>query len=300
MPPSQQPYYEEIDRTQVMRAPMSNHRSTSLPMQPPEPKPLMSAPEATMTESSRLYMSGGARFLTKSYTYNTAVESRVLRGGLRYDSQWLIGWGIDAHLRLFSGESQVLRGLSLRSSFSRFTYDSIRVIRSPFDPPIKVPTPSDLSRWSAGFIYAYPLRTASQAHQVGFGLTYHGELMNLTYNPEYLGLDLHLADLSLFGEFVLSPSTLYLTLEGGVRPFASLGNRVTELGSSAESYGGSSSIGLRYRSSDGLTLAFKFHLALLYSTPIGEGRGGRLGTEAKDQTISLDISLGYSSDPVHQ
>lgn len=271
-----------------------------IPMKAAEAPPQMSSPQATMTESSRIYLGGGARFLTKSFLYKTAPESRVLRGGLRYDSQWLIGWGVNALLRPFGGSSQALRGLTLSGAFSRFTYESIRIIRSPFDPPIRVNAPSDLSRWSGGLAYAYPIRTSRQAHQVGFSLTYHGELMNLTPNPEYLGLDLHLIDLSVFGEFVLTPSTLYLTLEGGIRPFASLGNRVTELGSSAESYGGSSSIGFRYRSSDGITLGLKLQLALLYSSPKGEGRGGRIGTEARDQTIALDLNLGFSSNPIHQ
>ena len=301
--PQTSPQYPRIQPREPQMAPMAPmsapnvERRTMIPMPRAEPPPVMSSPESMMTESSRFLMTGGPRFLTKSFSYQTATESRVLKGGLSYDSQWLIGWGGNFLFRPFSGDRQLLRGLTLRGSFSRFSYDSIRVIRSPFDPPIKVKAPSDLSRWSGGFAFAYPLRTARQAHQIGFSLMYYGELMNLTPNPEYLGLDLHLIDLSLFGEFVLSPGSLYLNLEGGIRPFASHGNRVTELGSSAESYGGASSIGVRYRSPDGLTLSFKLQLAVLFSTPIGEGRGGRVGTEAKDQTISLGLDLGYSSNP---
>ncbi len=274
--------------------------SNPLTMSAPQPPTKMSAPENLMTESSRIEISGGARFLTKSFVYETKQNSRILQGGLSYDTQWLVGWGGKLQFRPFGGAAQALRGLSLFGSYERYTYESIRIYRSPISSSTKVNLPSDLNRWSGGFKYGYPLQTQQRTHQMGFSISYHGTLMNVAPNQEYLGLDTHLVDLGLFGEFVLSPSVFYLLLQSGFRPVASFGNRVTELGASAESYGASSGIGFRYRSAEGITLGLMIHLSFLFSEPVGEGRGGRIGESARDQTLSVDIDLGLSSNPTHQ
>ena len=141
------------------------------------------------------------------------------------------------------------------------------------------------------------IQAGSLVHQGGIQITYHGSLMNIEQNTDFLGLDMHRGEFGIFGEFVVKPRRFYLGLNTGFYPFVYLGNRSQEFGKSAESYGLNSKLNFRYRSDDGLSLNFYFKLDFTFIDPSGEGRDGRFGKSARDQTISLGLDLGYSSQP---
>ena len=255
-------------------------------------------PTFTPIEGSRFQLFAGGRLLSKSLIYETKANTRSLTGGIRYETLWLPGWGIKLAFRPFSSPDGSPGRLALYGSFERYVFQSVRIVNSLFDSPERLYLPSDLNRWQAGFRYSYPLPTANRIHQIGLSVSYHGALMNIAPNSEFLGLDTHLTELGIFGEFTILPQHFYLELGGGFHPLASLGNRVEEFGASSENYGLAAWVGFRYRSQSGLTLSLMLHLDFLFSEPIGTGRDGRIGETARDQTISLDFDIGFSSSPI--
>ena len=256
----------------------------------------MTSGQARM-EASRFQVFAGSRVLTKVISYSTQADSRSLQGGLRYESGWLNGWGAQLQTRLSRS-----RRLSVFGEYELYNFTSFRMINNLFTVPGTIETKSlalqsSLKRWSGGFRYAHPIQTRSLVHQGGLQVVYQGSLMDIENNTDFLGLDMHRAEFGIFGEFIVSPERFYLALNTGFYPFVYLGNRSEEFGASAESYGINSKINFRYRSDDGLSLNLYIKLDFTFIDPIGEGRDGRLGKTARDQTISIGLDLGYASPP---
>ncbi len=248
-------------------------------------------------EASRFQILAGARLLTKNLSYTTRPESRSLQGGLRYQSSWLTGWGAQLTLR-----PSPSRRLTLMAEYEQFSFTSERMINNLFTVSGVEETKSlafktNLRRWSGALRYTYPIRTQTLVHQSGIQLAYHGTLMDIEQNTDFLGLDMHQAELGIFGEFVIKPKRFYLALNAGFYPFVYLGNRSEEFGKAAETYGLNSKISFRYRSTDGISISFYIKLDFTFIEPNGTGRDGRVGESAKDQNLSLGLNIGYASSP---
>ena len=222
---------------------------------------------------------------------------------MRYETSWLSGWGLQLLLRPLESTLVSPSRFAIFGRFERYTYESTRIINNLFRDSegaisaVSLVLPSVLTRWTGGFRYTFPIRAIQRTHQIGLIAAYHGTLMDIQNNTDFLGLDMHQAEIGLLGDFVITPSRFYLILSGGFRPIVSLGNRESEFGATSDNYGISSRIEFLYRGLDGLALGFYLNLDFVFIDTNGEGRDGRIGNLAKDQTISIGLALGFCSSP---
>jgi hypothetical protein len=283
----------------------------TVPMTPPTPPPPMMPPPTigrsktnhtfTSMETPRFTFMIGGCLLSKSFLYDTAKDTRSLQGGIRYETSWLTGWGLQLAFRPFKSTIDAPSQFSIFGHFERYKYESTRVINNLYSGDqntVRLVLPSDLSRWQAGFKYNYPIKAGQRTHQTGILVAYHGTLMNIQSNADFLGLDVHQAEIGISGDFVVIPRTFNLTLIGGFRPLIFLGNREKELAMKSDSYGISSRVAFHYRGEDGLSLGVHLNLNFIFIELEGMGRDGRVGKEARDQTISLGFTIGFRSSPV--
>ena len=116
-------------------------------------------------------------------------------------------------------------------------------------------------------------------------------------NPEYVGTTYHMVELKLLGIFSMIPNEVWFDLGGSFLPWVGLGDSVNEVGESSQNIGAGAHMGLRYRLPDGLSIGLALMLDFVFYDPQGEGRSGRIGDSARDQIISINLELGWMSEP---
>lgn len=241
----------------------------------------------------------GGRLFVRDFLYDTAKGSALLRGGIRYSSAWLPGWGLRVITRPFKLPRHPLLGrLSLLAEYENYQFNSVYIIPNPFGKDGQEKLPTTLNRWGAGMRFSHGLSTGARIHLINIELKYRGLKLALSENPEYLGTDYHIVELNILGIFSLIPGKLWFDLGGGFLPWVGLGDTLEEVGESAQNIGANALMGVRYRFNHGLSLGLSLALDFVFYDLEGEGRSGRLGESARDQIISLRVEAGWMSDPL--
>lgn len=266
---------------------------------PTEPRPERDLRERTETPEDFalgprypvLRLHAGLAFQSRDFDYTADPASPLFaEGGIQYASSIVPGIAIDVEgyplARLVGGAA---RGIGLGLRFEKVFLETEQTVTGPDGNQTVATLETSHSHVLPRLLYRYLFGNGAEVGgHVGFGFLG----FEIQENPEYNGVSYTYLTVGANGTIPLGTPLLAVDLRAAVLPYVGVGDSVDELGAEASSfgfrlYGGVASV------IDAISVQFGIEYTGISTEISGEGRGGRIGTEATDRYFGARLMGGY-------
>ena len=233
----------------------------------------------------------GGIALSRNFSYTANPASLIFaEGGIDYELGLVPGFALDAHLAPFAHKRGAVRGLGFRVLYEKAFFKTLQTVTKDDGSETTTLLESRHYHVAGQLTYRHVFRSRTEigGYIGGGNLTFE-----LAENAEYAGASYGYIELGMQGFVPLGTPHFGFEGRAGILPYASLGDSVEELGSSATIFGYRVSGGLEGRLPMGLTFSAGAEYTLFQSDVTGEGRGGRIGQSASDGYVTLRFLGGY-------